>query len=138
VHYFFSRAGSIDSIAGPVKSPWTLLFQKIPHQYLYRSSNASSCCHQKLNIPTPSTPQQQQQQQQQKHQQQADCVKQHTQGFHTSASDSSQSNLNSVREDLLSASGAQRLCFEDETDWLVTGGSSGGSAAAVASGTALA
>lgn len=127
---FAMGSGSIDGAFGPVKNPWTLLFQKIPHQYLYRSSSASKCCHkQSLSPPQFSS-------------EQVKIEKLQKQGLHTSASDPKRS-ASGVAANAQSScygqseTGSHPLCFEDETDWLVTGGSSGGSAAAVASGTAL-
>lgn len=103
--YFSS--GSTDSVAGPVKNPWTLLFRnsrKIP-----QSSYQNSCCKQMTT---------------KEHGQEVSVSQRH---IHTS-----------VLEDSRSDSSFQPLTFVDDSDWLVTGGSSGGSAAAVASGVALA
>ncbi|KAK7494285.1 hypothetical protein BaRGS_00014388 [Batillaria attramentaria] len=106
---FAMGSGSIDSIAGPVKNPWTLLFQNTRQRSI--ANRQSACCRQNAPKDAAST---------------SEELVVGRRGMHTAAT-----------EDIQLESASHRLAFVDDSDWLVTGGSSGGSAAAVASGAAL-
>ena len=93
------RSGSIYGAAGPVKNPWTMLFQNYPRLTAFRSPQYSSSRN------------------------------------HSDAVSVDSSCCQSVLSDIASPKSAGT---QDYSDWLIAGGSSGGSAAAVAGGCVLA
>lgn len=100
----FCRSGSIDSVVGPVKNPWTLLFRN----FSKKPVSHDVCCRQKT-VKKDSI---------------AHGIRKH--------------NIHTDVPELGKSEASSSPTFVDNSDWLVTGGSSGGSAAAVASGTVLA
>jgi len=111
---FVLSCGTVDGAYGPVRNPWQYRFRQLPQQADESTLHAASSLKLASNI---------------------DRVIKHARDYHIS---SSRPSLTNPVHTVCSNKETVSDTVIDDSDWYITGGSSGGSAVAVATGVAFA